>query len=101
MTDRPIRRTTIIAIGFCLGAAVVLAPVAQADPPDWPEPGTESAAATVGDLDELGYDVQFNYENGTPDVPLSQCTVSNIDTVGSDGAQPLAYVTITCASGDT
>jgi len=33
-----------------------------------------------------------------PDVPLSQCDVTDINTVGSAGSDLLAYVTINCAS---
>jgi len=80
------------------GAAMALAPVASADPVGIPEAGSESAAATVSDLDELGYDVQLQYENGVPDVPLSQCTVTDINTVGSAGSDLLAYVTINCTA---
>jgi hypothetical protein len=50
----------------------------------------------LGDLDDAGYDVQIQYENGTPDSPLSQCTVTDINTVGSAGNQPLAYMTVNC-----
>lgn len=85
------------AAGFGAVASLWLAGTAAADPPPIPEPGSESAAATVGDLDAAGYDVQLQYENGVPDVPLSQCTVTDINTVGSAGSQPLAYVTINCA----
>ncbi|MFM9034834.1 MAG: hypothetical protein ACKOQ4_11210 [Mycobacterium sp.] len=84
---------------FALPAAAVavwLAPVALADPPSIPTPGSESAAATIGDLDEAGYDVQLQYSNGSPDAPLSQCTVIDINTAGSAGNQPLAYVTVDC-----
>ena len=90
-------RPRIVAFA-ALGAAVVLAPQALADPVGIPEAGSESAAATVSDLDDLGYDVQLQYENGVPDVPLSQCTVTDINTVGSSGSDLLAYVTINCAS---
>jgi len=90
-------RPRIVAFAV-LGAAVVLAPQALADPVGIPEAGSESAAATVSDLDDLGYDVQLQYENGVPDVPLSQCTVTDINTVGSAGTDLLAYVTINCAS---
>jgi len=88
--------TAVATLG--VAATVVTAAPAPADPPSIPEPGSESAAATVGDLDAAGYDVQFNYENGPPVVPLSQCTVTDINTVGDAGSQPLAYVTITCPS---
>jgi len=91
-------RLLIAACVSAVGAAVVLTPLALADPVGIPEAGSESAAATVSDLDDLGYDVQLQYENGVPDVPLSQCTVTDINTVGSSGSDLLAYVTINCAS---
>ena len=78
------------------GALIALSPLALADPPSIPEPGSESAAATIGDLDSAGYDVSVQYENGAPNVPLSQCTVTDINTAGSAGSQPIAYVTINC-----
>ncbi|MGY4708854.1 hypothetical protein ACXDF8_04695 [Mycolicibacterium sp. CBM1] len=40
--------------------------MAVADPPNIPEPGSESAAATIRDLDAAGYDAQWQYENGAP-----------------------------------
>lgn len=86
-------------VPLSLAAAAVsmaLAPGALADPPNIPEPGSESAAATIGDLDSAGYDVQIQYENGAPNVPLSQCTVTDINTAGSAGSQGVAYVTINC-----
>jgi len=79
-------------------SALALAPQALADPPALPDAGDESAASTVGAYDDANYDVQLQYENGVPDVPLSQCTVTNIDTAGDEGEQPLAYITINCAS---
>jgi hypothetical protein len=83
-------------IGLAVAMPIALAVPAFADPPSIPEAGSESAAATIGDLDDAGYDVQLQYENGTPDSPLSQCTVTSINTVGSAGSQPLAYMTINC-----
>ena len=89
------RAVAAVSIGAA-AVSIVLAPLAVADPPNIPEPGSESAAATIGDLDSAGYDVQVQYENGAPNVPLSQCTVTDINTAGSAGAQGLAYVTINC-----
>lgn len=77
--------------------AVVLAPMALADPPTV-EAGSESAADTVNDLQSQGYDVITQFENGDPSVSLDQCSVSDINTVGSAGSEKQAYVTITCAS---
>ena len=89
-----LRCATSVTIG--LGVSIALAPMAFADPPNIPEPGSESAAATIGDLDAAGYDVSLQYENGVPNAGLSQCTVTDINTAGSAGSQPIAYVTINC-----
>ena len=90
------RHSALPIFGLAVVVPILLAGPASADPPTIPEAGSESAAATIGDLDDAGYDVQIQYENGTPDSPLSQCTVTNINTVGSAGSQPLAYMTINC-----
>jgi hypothetical protein len=91
------RHVAPLLLGLSAAVSISMAPTALADPPSIPEPGDESAAATIRDLDALGYDVQLQFENGTPDVPLSQCQVTDINTVGSAGTEKLAYVTITCA----
>jgi hypothetical protein len=92
-------RRSASTLCFAVAAsALALAPQALADPPALPDAGDESAASTVGAYDDANYDVQLQYENGVPDVPLSQCTVTNIDTSGNAGDQPLAYITINCAS---
>ena len=90
------RHSALPVLGLAMAMPILLAAPAWADPPNIPEAGSESAAATIGDLDDAGYDVQIQYENGTPDSPLSQCTVTDINTVGSAGSQPLAYMTINC-----
>lgn len=88
----------LVAGSFIAGAAVLsaVAPIALADPPDIPEPGSESAGQTVQDLQNQGYQVQLNWVNGSPNAPLSQCSVTDIDTAGSAGSQPLAYVSVDC-----
>jgi len=94
-----VRRSSLPVLGLIAAVPILLAAPAWADPPAIPEAGSESAAATIGDLDDAGYDVQIQYENGTPEVPLSQCAVTNIDTLGSAGSQPLAYMTVNCPGG--
>ena len=91
MTSRP-----VVLAAAALTVALLPTPIAVADPPSIPEPGSESAAATIGDLDDAGYDVVLQYENGSPNSPMSQCNVTSINTVGAAGSQPLAYVTISC-----
>lgn len=97
MSDLTRRSVSALCVAVA-ASALALAPQALADPPALPDAGDESAASTVGAYDDANYDVQLQYENGVPDVPLSQCTVTNIDTSGNAGDQPLAYITINCAS---
>lgn len=89
-------RSAAALIGGLGVATVMFASPAPADPPNVPTAGSESAAATIGDLDDAGFDVQINYENGVPNVPLSQCTVTDINTIGTAGSQPIATITINC-----
>jgi hypothetical protein len=93
------RQLALPVVGLAAVASILWAASAWADPPAIPAAGSESAAATIGDLDDAGYDVQIQYESGAPEVPLSQCAVTDINTVGSAGSQPLAYVTVSCPGG--
>lgn len=91
----PLTRWTAAA---ALAAAVVLgSPPASAEPPPSlpapPEAGTESPGDTVRTLTSQGYDVKIQWTAGPPsDIPLSECTVTNIDV----HASPLAYVMVNC-----
>ncbi|HZQ33195.1 MAG TPA: hypothetical protein VFB19_15840 [Mycobacterium sp.] len=78
-------------------ALVVMAgpPRAAADPA-LPQPGSENASDTISDLQAQGYDVQINYDNGTPDVDLSQCWVNSINTAAATGSLKTVYVDIEC-----
>ncbi len=81
---------------FCgAGGSIAVAPIVLADPA-MPEPGSEDAAATIADLQSRGYDVQINYDNGVPDVDLSQCWVNAIDTADATGNIPTVWVDIEC-----
>src|SRR6185312_8484610 len=57
-----VRLHRIAALISAVAASVILAPAASADPA-LPQPGSENASATIGDLQALGYDVQINYDN--------------------------------------
>jgi hypothetical protein len=83
----------LVSVGAA--AAIAAAPIALADPA-MPTPGSENAADTIKDLKGLGYDVQLNYDNGIPDVSLSQCWVNNIDTSDAVGSLKPVYVDIEC-----
>jgi hypothetical protein len=76
---------------FAAGAAasVDLAPIAAAQTP---EAGSEDAAATISDLKSQGYTVRINWVSGSPDIPLSECSVTGIDTA----AAPTAWVNVEC-----
>lgn len=66
-------------------AWIAVAPIAAADPP-LPQPGSESASATIRDIKAQGYNVQINWVGGSPDVSLSQCTVTGVNPVDASGA---------------
>jgi hypothetical protein len=83
----------LVSVGAA--AAIAAAPIALADPA-MPTPGSENAADTITDLQGRGYDVQLNYDNGVPDVDLSQCWVNNIDTSDAVGSLKPVYVDIEC-----
>ena len=83
-----------VAAGLAV-ALTVSSPFARAEPtpslPAPPEAGTESPGDTVRTLTSQGYDVKIQWTAGQPsDIPLSECTVTNIDVQAS----PLAYVMV-------
>jgi hypothetical protein len=73
-------------------ASVAIAPIAVADPTGVPEAGSESASATIKSLRAQGYNVGINWVSGDADIPLSECSVTNIDTA----AAPTAWVSVEC-----
>ena len=81
-----------------VAASMAAAPIAAADTVDPPQPGFENASATLTDLEARAYDdVQINWVNGIPSVPLSQCWVNGVNTAAaaSSGLRT-AYVDIDC-----
>ena len=91
MTPKP-RNFAQLLIVAGAAASVAVAPIAAADPAGVPEAGSESASATIKDLRSQGFNVSINWVSGTPDVPLSACQVSAIDTA----AAPRASVSVEC-----
>jgi hypothetical protein len=77
-------------------ASIALAPIAPGEQDVLPQPGSEDASATIRDIKAQGYDVQINWDNGYPDVALSQCWVNDINTADATGPLPTAYVDIEC-----
>lgn len=80
---RPMARTQKWSRSCTLGlvgvatAALGLAPIASADPV-LPEAGSRSAADTISAYEASGFDVDVNYPEGPPNVPLTECKVTAI-----------------------
>jgi hypothetical protein len=91
MTPTP-RSFAVLLVVAGAAASVAVAPIAAADPTGTPEAGSEAADATISDLKAQGYSVRINYVSGTPDIPLSECSVTQIDTA----AAPTASVWVEC-----
>jgi hypothetical protein len=84
------------ALVLAIGGAVVLGAPAAAD---LVYTG-DSAESVVADLQAQGYNVQINWLNGYDTVPLSYCTVENINNPGdiqpSSGKLATVYVDVNC-----
>lgn len=82
--------TRWLATVLALAGLIVTAPAAVAQ---LPEAGTESPGTTIRQLANAGYNVEINWVDGEPsNIPLSQCTVTRIDT----SAPPTAWVSVNC-----
>ena len=79
--------------------ALAFAPNASADPV-FPRAGSGPASDIVDELKADGYDVQVNFLDGTPNVPLNECKVSEIRNPGSapvpSGAAATVSVDVVC-----
>jgi hypothetical protein len=99
-TKRFIARASV-GVGLpAFGAAglIALAPSAVADSV-FPAAGDESASATINDLRATGYDVRVNFLDGTPNVPLYECQVNDINNPSAPNVPPsktTVYVNILC-----
>ncbi len=86
----------LLALGAA--AAITLVPTAVADSV-FPAAGDESASATINDLRAQGYDVRVNFLQGTPNVPLNECQVNDIDNPSAPSVPPsmaTVYVNVLC-----
>jgi hypothetical protein len=90
-----IARCPLIVVSVGTAASIAVAQTAAADPA-LPEPGSENAADTINDLQARGYGVQINWDNGAPDVDLSQCWVNSINYADAVGSLKTVYVDIEC-----
>ncbi len=79
------------ALVAALGAATVaLAPIAGADP----DLDTQSARATIDELQAQGYDVQINWMNGARRESLSDCSVTAVHNPNRSGEPPTTFTTV-------
>jgi hypothetical protein len=92
MSPKPIRFASWLAAAAVAGL-IGGAPIAAADP-SWPVAGAESASDTIDDLQAQGYDVQINWVNGYPRVPLSECWVRAIHNPDRSGQPPTTFTTV-------
>jgi hypothetical protein len=105
MKTKPVITVTYLATGLlALGAlgALTIAPIAAAESV-FPAAGDESASATIDDLRAQGYDVRVNYVTGTPNVPLYECKVSDINNPSAPSVPPskaTVYLNVVCPSVD-
>ncbi|MDT5009345.1 MAG: hypothetical protein QOH57_962 [Mycobacterium sp.] len=83
-----------------MAVSIAGAHTAAADP-TWPIAGAESAAATIRDLQQQGYNVAINWVGGYRDGPLDDCTVGAIYNPDRSGTpappqETTVYVDVTC-----
>jgi len=92
-------RSIVLTYFVCAGAAASIAasPIASADPV-FPTAGTQSASATVMDLESQGFEVVINFLQGQPNVPLSECRVNGINNPSHmvPAALSTVYVDVLC-----
>jgi hypothetical protein len=80
----------LLCLAVLTAAAIAGAAPAAADP----QPGSESAAATIDDLTAEGYNVEINWVNGVSSQPLSRCSVLAIHNPNLTGGPPQGFTTV-------
>jgi hypothetical protein len=86
----------LMGVGAAAAATVLHSPLANADEATLPEAGSESARDTLDDIAAAGYTASINWVQGVNTVPLSQCSVTSINSADATGSNPTVYVTIDC-----
>ena len=86
-------RMTMGLMPVLVAAAVAVAPTAAAEPGTPAHDGV-SAADTIADLQEQGYDVQINWVRGISSEPLSECWTTGINNPNRSGGPPTGFTTV-------
>lgn len=86
-------RPTSIGIPFVIATALIAAPAATADPLSHDGYGI-SAADTIADLQDQGYDVQINWVRGVSNEPLSECWSTGVNNPNRSGGPPTGFTTV-------
>jgi hypothetical protein len=86
-------RVTVGLMPVLMAAAFVVAPSAAAEPGPPAQDGV-SAADTIADLQEQGYDVQINWVRGISSEPLSECWTTGINNPNRSGGPPTGFTTV-------
>ena len=86
----------LAALVIAVGGAITLASAAAAAPVD----SGQSAQSVIDDLKARGYNVEINWLTGYDTVPLSVCTVTNVnnpdDSPPRAGTFTTVYVDVSC-----
>ena len=82
MKPRPRNFAQLLLFVAGAAASVAVAPIADADPTDVPEVGSESASATIQDLRAQGFNVSIKWVIGTPNLDR------RVEVVAHAGAVP-------------
>jgi hypothetical protein len=94
----PPRQRAALLVTAGAAIAIAAAPIAGADP-SLPTAGSESASATINDLQAQGFTVTVNYLQGHPNVPLSECRVNAINNPSAPTDSPstvTVYIDVLC-----
>lgn len=95
--------TRMFILILVAAAASFLAPDAAAGPLPPAQDGI-TAADTIADLQDQGYDVQINWVRGISNDPLAECLVTGVNNPNRSGGPPegftTVYVDVACPDDD-
>jgi hypothetical protein len=83
----------VISVLGAAAAALMAAPGVAAEPL-MPAQDGASAADTIADLQDQGYDVQINWVRGVSSDPLSECWTTAVHNPNRLGGPPTGFTTV-------